>query len=483
MTDAQFAAWLADPTALRLVLIETSALVGAVETPFYFSTRGAFVTGPADTPASTVYQGGADVAVLYTESLSLPDSGAAGLQAGEVDIDNYGGARDDYLTYVWANRPFTAYVGDARWPKSDFRVVFSGVVADVVPNGRDKLTFALRDKLQRLNASLSERTVGDAYPGTTVNADTLVPITLGECHNVTPLLVDPANLTYEWHIGVAARLIEVRDNAVPVAAAADLANGRFSLASPSAGQVTCSVQGDATGSYASTAATLAQRLATAYGKLADRFGLADLDTASLASFDASHPQPLGLYVDGRANLLDCIIQLAASVGAQPVITGTGLLRLVALDAPVAGGRLLDASVMAERSLTPAHRYAPVGAVKLAYCRNWTVQTGLVTDIPEEHKRLYEQEWLTVAVADDTVVANWRQSSEPAAQQETLLLTKSDASAEANRRLALWRVARTRFEFDGLPVLLDLQLGDAVTLKHPRFGLAGGKPGEIGRAHV
>ena len=59
-----------------------------------------------------------------------------------------------------------------------------------------------------------------------------------------------------------------------------------------------------------------------------RFSSGDLDATQLAAFVAACPQAVGLYLAERANVLAVCQELAASVGAQVVVTSTGLLRLI-----------------------------------------------------------------------------------------------------------------------------------------------------------
>src|SRR5690606_23461900 len=99
--------------------------------------------------------------------------------------------------------------------------------------------------------------------GTGQDADRLMPVTLGECHNIAPRLYANATHTYKWHGGVVERVIEVRDRGVPVSYTAS--GGEFSLDVDPDGEITASVQGDADGGYANTVSALVQRLATAYG--------------------------------------------------------------------------------------------------------------------------------------------------------------------------------------------------------------------------
>jgi len=114
---------------------------------------------------------------------------------------------------------------------------------------------------------------------------------------------------------------------------------------------------------------------------------------------------------------------------------------------------------------------------LGYARNWTMQDNLQTGIPQEHKDLYAQEWLTVTADDAAVASTYKLHIEPE-MQETLLLVKADAEAEAQRRLDLRKVPRTIFRFEGFPQMLMLELGQAVTLTHSRFGLTAGVNGIV-----
>lgn len=471
MTDQEFLAWLKSSAAVRTVLIEAVARIGGVETTVYMSTA-AYNTAPTDVPANTHYRPIASVGVLFTEELSLTGDGA--LSAGDIEIDNYNGERDAWLDYVWSNRPFRAYIGDVRWPRADFRPIFDGIVADIAQGGREKLLLKLRDKLQRLNAPLSEAKLG----GTTENADAPIPLTFGEVHNVTPLLINPATLQYQVHAGAVEGIFEVRDNGVPVSVAVSNAAGTFTLQNSSTGAVTVSLQGDKAGAYVNTVAALVRRLVTGYGKATERFTEADLDTDSLATFDVQHPAPVGLYAPDRLNVLAACQMLAGSVGAQLSMSRLGKLRLIQLALPAPGPVVeVRPQHMIERSLVPVGRTAVVGAVKIGFNKNWTVQGGLVTNIPEGHRDMFASEWLTATKADAAVQAAHRLNGEPK-QEDTMLLRRIDASAEAQRRLDLWKVPRMTYEFEGMPELMLLELGQAIRVYHPRYGMQQGVSGMV-----
>lgn len=471
MDDAQFLAWLKSTTAVRMVLIGVQVNVAGVEVTRYLSSRG-YVTGAADVPANQVYLPVVTGGLAFTEQVSL--TGEAGLSGGDIELDNVDGALDGWLADVWVNRRIRAWSGDPSWPRADFRLVFDGIVADVGSASRDSINILLRDKLQRLNTPITETKLG----GTTHNKDGILPVPFGECHNVSPMLTDPVSLEYGF-LGAIESIFEVRTNGKPLAVNLSNNAGRFNLtSSPFATTITASVQGDNGGGYAPRIAPLVQRIATAYGKAADRFTADDLDLANLATFDAAHPQPVGLYVVDRTNQAQAIQQLAASAGAQAVMSRTGQLRLVQIALPAVGVPVeIGPDQMMQFSLHPVSRLPVVAAVKIGFDQNYTVQTGLTTTIPPAHADLYATEWLTETVVDEAVRAQYRLNTDPV-QIDTCLKTRADAHAEAARRLALNNVPRAIYEFDGEPEMMMLKLGDAVTLRNSRFGLQAGAPGVV-----
>lgn len=471
MTDADFLAWAASPTALRCVLVEVGVNVGGVETVRYLSNRN-YVTTPTDAPANQVYLPVLSGAVTITEKLSI--DGAASMSFGDVEVDN-AGELDGWLGDVWTNRAITVFIGDPGWPRANFRPIFAGTVARLGSRSRKSLNIVLRDKLQRLNTPMTDTKLG----GATDNKDRLLPLCFGECHNVEPLLVDPAMLKYQVHAGAIERIIEVRDNGVPVAFTGSLSTGTFTLSAAPSGTITASVQGDkAGGTYRNTIGALIPYIVTTYGKVVDRFSAGDLDSAQITTFSAAHPQSVGIYVTARTNVLEACATIASSVGAQLVMSRSGLLRLLKIALPAASTpTVVGPDRMVMHSLAPVDRPDVRAAVKLGFARNWTPQTGLQTGIPEAHKKLFEQEWLTTSASDATVATLHRLELE-AEQEDTALLVESDAQTETNRRLSLWKVARTVWGYEGTPDLMLEALGGTQTMINSRFDMSAGVTGQI-----
>lgn len=465
MTEIEFTDWLKKGGRYTL-LVEVDTTV-----PRYLSTV-AYTTLPTDSPANRVYSPVVSGGVAFTETLPL--DGSATLSVGDIELNNDDGLLDSWLDDIWVNKPIRIYIGDVSWVRSDFRLIFTGIVDNINSRAANRLNISLRDKLQRLNTPVSETLLG----GTTPNKDRLIPLCFGEVHNVEPLLVDPATLKYKVHGSAIERLIEVRDNGAPVSVNESLIDGTFTLVAQQAGTITCSVQGDKPTTYSNRIADTITRLVTGYGKVSDRLTTADIDTAQFAAFNTAHPQPVGVYLNDRSNVIEVCQQLASSVGAQISMSREGLLRLLKITLPATGTPLVvTPSDYVAKSLEIKERVDVKAAIKVGYCKNYTTQTGLNTGLPASHKDLFMQEYLSVTVKNQSVADTYKLNTEPV-QTDTLLLTESDATAEANRLLTLWQQPRTVYKFVGYSHLLTVSLGQALTLVSPRFGLSEGKTGIV-----
>lgn len=467
ISDAGFAVWLESDEALPNVLVEAFALVNHVLTPFFWSTCG---YTPMGTDSPTFYEPAISTGIPFTEALSL--TGGASIAASDLEIDNTDGIREAWTGYVWTNQPIRAWVGDVRWSRADYRPIYAGVTGGLSRKSNRTLALHLRDMTERLNAPLTEHKLG----GTTPNQDAIIPLAFGECHNVTGLLTNPVTLERAFHDGPMEAIKEVRANALPVDVIAHTDTGRCELSVDNqSAAITASVQGDKFGGlYRNTIGALVQRIVTGYGKANDRYGAGDLDAASFAAFEATHPQPVGLFVGDRTNVLVACDMLASSVGAQLSPSREGKLRLIQIALPASGIPIdIRPQHIVLDSLRPVQHIDPIAAVKLGFCRNWTVQQGLTTAIPDEHRDLFETEWLTETAVDAARQAELKLEADPV-QRNTMLLRRVDARAEAQRELALWGPGRDVFEFEGLPPMLQLQLGQPATIYNDLYGMAGGK---------
>jgi hypothetical protein len=467
ITDEQYAAWFSDSTAQRVTLFEVGVNSGTTR---YLSNK-AYGGGSASTPYLALVVGGHKM----TESISL--IAEASLSIGDIELINMAGELDSWLDDNWVNEPVVVFVGDVRWARTDFRQIFVGRIADVDGSKtRDRINLRLRDKFQRLNAQVTDAQMG----ATAASPEALRPVLLGEAHNLTPKLKNSTTREYEFNDSASERLIEVRtDGKKRTTITENLSVGSFTFTDAvGPGAVTCSAQGvKPGGTYTNRIGPLIAYLVKSRGKVSEQFTDADLDLVSLAAFDAAHPQVVGLYLSERTNVIEACHQLASSVGAQFVPTRAGLAKLIQISFPVSATTEIHASDQLDRSISLVAQTAVVGAVKIGYCRNYTLQPNLPTSLPPEHKAWYDEEFFTATDTDPAVIAAYGLDSAPV-QQNTCLQDADEAQAEAERRLDIFKVKRKTYRFEGTPANMLLELGQAVKLFSNRYQLSAGKVGIV-----
>lgn len=463
-TKDQLITYLKSADQKRVVLVEIDGVIGVSGT-IYLSNRP-YTTGPADSPSNTTYTACISGGVTFSEKIDL--AGNPTLSTGDIEISNPEGLRDTWLSYVWANKTVRVLIGDASWVRSDFYQIFNGLVYDIDTKSRTSLNLILVDRLQKLNVAISQTLIGGVTSNT--NKDQLVPLCFGECFNVTPLLIDPATLTYQVHTGTIERFIDVRDNGLTVAFTNTLGEGKFSLSQSPYGTITASVQGSkVSGVYSSKITDIIQNILVNYGK-AGAVSVSDIDTASFSTVAAAINSDAGIYLTDRQNVLEVCYQLARSIGAYLVTTVDGkfkLVRITGTPSAASAYNTVTGTDMDEATINITQRFDVQGAAKVAYCKNWTVQnSGMAAGLKPEYAALFAKEWFYQSQTDTTALTNYNQTIEPP-QTDTLLITDSDATTEATRIKDLRKTPRYVFTATYLPHMLLTELGDPFKITHEK----------------
>lgn len=479
--------WLESNTALRAMFILAAPVISGVPTPLYISTTG-YITSSADLTFLPIVVGGIQV----TEALST--TGSTGLTYGDLEVHNTVGDYDTWLDddiYVWTNTPISIYYGDPSWASSNladfktkFQLVFNGVVSEVDSKSLTSLNIKIRDKLERLNTPISEVLVGNVSGWTEqTTQDTLVPVVFGEVFNISPILIDPALLKYKFNTTASERVIEIRDNGIPIynstltGAVIDLPNSTFTLNVPAAGAITASIQGSKySGAYVNTVSDVIALIASEYGNQSTKLTRA---TEVFSSHNLISSPPIGVFYNDRTNVLNACQQLASSVGAQVYMNRLGVLQIGQLSKYVAQSYTeVTPNDILLNSLSIGSRLDIQCAQKLGYCKNYHIlEDSLIQSLPVPHIPLLNDEWLVETAIDSATKIKYAMSAEPV-QKDTQLIRTSDVIIEATRLLDFYKIRRTIYRFTGTANLLSLVLGNYVKLTHPRFGLQAGKFGQI-----
>lgn len=469
-TKAQIMQWLETSNPVRVILIEISGVFdssGSLLPTFYLSNRP---YGSSTTNYTACVVGG----LSFTESLDF--SGQPNIGYGDIEIENVSGERDNWLQYVWANKPVKIYIGDATWPREDFFNIFTGLVKDIDTKSRTSISLILVNNLQAINEPVSNITIT-----TGANNDQLVPLTFGECFNVTPLLKDSPNLIYQVHPGPIERIIEVRDRGKPVEFEANTENGTFRISNMRPfGAVTCSVQGDKFGgTYKDKIGSIVKSLLMNYGK---KLTSTEVNETNLDSVDTNTNLNAGIYLTDRQNVLEVCQQIAFSGGYYLVPDISGVLKLVRLEAdPIPGVFDTVYSVtpndMEFRSLTISQKLEVESAVKIGYSKNWTIQSSdMAGSLKPETLAIMQKSYYYAVAKDLDVKTKYNQLEEPVAK-DTFLITQLDAETEAGRLLNIKKSPRFVYTANYFAKMLFCELGDYVNITYPtRFGLESGKTG-------
>ena len=480
---SDFKTWLKSPQHIRRILIEVdnvTDLTGGSATSYYFA-NGAYTSTSTDTPSNQNYLPIIAGGISFNENFSI--TGELSISYGDISLLNADGNIDSYLSKIWVRKPLRIYLGDPTWPKSDFKLIFKGLVADSVSSGRDSINLIILDQLTGLNTAISEATFTTAQTSiaNTGNTKQLIPLTFGECFNITPVLVDKALLEYQVHVGRINDIIEVRDNGLPVQFTKFLTTGKFRLNQAPYGQITCSVQGDAPGgNYTDKVGGIIANIIKNYG--ANKANFASADISNLVNFDLANPnRPVGIYINEKQNIVDICNQLASSVSAKLTTTvgplandsdvGNIKLNKLKYNSVATYSQPILPTDIEENSISISEKIPVKAATRLAYCKNWTIQeSGLAYGLPPEHVDFFAKEYLFSTDNTDIAIKTNYQLSSEIAEEQTLLITKTGANLEANERKSLWVGQRYIYTMTCYPYFFDIQLGDCVSITNRRFNL-------------
>lgn len=468
ISDAQYLAWLRASGKRRCVLVEAQAYSGGSVVTRYASNLG-YVSTAADTPASTAYPELVLSVPAITARMAEVFRGRSMVSFGDIELSNAGGSLDAWTLDAWDGRPCKIYLGDPSWPKSDFRLAWSGTLADVACTP-GKLVLKVRDRQALLDVpAQANRVTG----GT--NAGAKRPICYGRCYNITPVLRDAPSRVYEVHDGqISAVLAVYMDGATLTAGThytADLANGTITMLVAVTGRLTADVAGSKTGGvYTESTGDLLSRI------LQERAGFAsgDIDAASVTALNTDLAHSVGLYEssDG-ATVRSLLDRLITGAGAYYTIDRSGVLVAGQFKAPSGTPAVtLGNDDVKAAGVELLRRMVPSKSVRVGYKRNYTVMQSSISGSVTEDQR----DWLNAEFALSSVVTNSVSQYLLATDGElepTCLAYVAGATAEATRRAALWGSLRRTFRVQAFLAAGQVRIGSVIALDVSRFGLSGG----------
>lgn len=525
---------------------------GSIERATLSTVRHRFASKPIltdelDSPALTPIE--ARVQPIRVERfLEQGPSGAYGATAvsasGDVTLSNEDGALDQLLgstDVALEGRPIRVSVaampGDGGTPKlRDFSQVFSGVI-DTLSWNRQQIVVRITDDRLKFAQPLQQEiyTGIGGIDGPATLAGVTRPLAFGQANNVSPILIDPLNLIYQFHDGEARAVDRVRDSGVELERYRDAENyedllstpvvdpgseeaqaggftvghfigapkiGCFRLGGIAAGRVTADVRGygSADGAFrffeggrtftggrgfsvsdAIVHARTAPQVAITILRMA---GITNVNVSQFAQLDADIPRAVGLYLEAGQNrqVGDILAQLLASHGSFLWKAGDGVYQLRRLVPPgVAAVRIGEDQIVAgslERLPLPWKQ--PWPRWKVRHDRNWSpMQDNELAGAVDIERRVFlKREASEVEVPDDTTAIVYQ--GRGAGVLDTALVHAEAARSQGATMRSFYSRGRAMYRLRVKGMGFRGDLGDTVRVQHPRLGLASGWHGVIVR---
>lgn len=488
---------------VRVFLATSASLVASSDYVIRIASQE-FITGAGDSPAHTPFSGTLSRTFRFNRSL-INGSRLGGLVQGNglFTISN-ADARYDNLTrfYGLDGRRVVQRIGaisrGVAGPYAQFATIFDGTSAGVRVQ-TSALTVNLRDNSYKLQVPFQPNVyagTGDLEGGSDLAGKTK-PRALGYVQNVTAALVMVSQRIYQVNDGPVRAISAVYDRGVALTSFGDfntlasllaasvpggayatcLALGVLRLETEPSGTVTADVEGDVTGgTFAASAGQIVLRAVLTAG-------LKDAKDIYAPAFDqvaAIQAADLGYFAEagGVDTVADVVDRIMSSVGGWAVFRRNGKFEIGILTPPIGTPAWrFDQSNVFEGSLDRDNLPSDLDPVpwryRVGWGRNWTVQSDLDGNVTAAH-RSFAAEQIRYAEVTSAAVKLDHPLAKEFEAPESFFRLEVDATAEAVRLSALYRLSPSLYSFDGGMVPFALNLGELIKITFPRFDLSRGR---------
>lgn len=460
---------------------ESTGTYGAVKT--YASTTG-YTTKPSDSLPNTHFESRIEVPLHFERSIvaAAGFGGQASVGFGTLEVSNTDGFYDDIVNDgATDGRRILIKIGSDDLRYDQFGVIFDGTSA-----GIESTESTMRVLLRDLNYLLDRPIQNTVYGGTgglDGNADIKgnpKPLCFGRCLNITPVLVNPTGLVYQVHNGPIQAISAVYDRGALLTAGSgyttDLTAGTITLTTAPAGTITADVQGaKSSGVYLSSTASIIDYILKTHTIVTpDR-----IDAASISKCASDSSAEVGIYITEKVTAAEVIGALMNGIGGWWGFNRNGKVQIAVFKAPTGTPRIEiieDDILDIERVTLPSGIYPPPWRYRVGYQRNWTVQGTDLAGSVSSTRRAFLAEGYRVGQAQDEVITLKHPMSREPDIIPAYYANQSDADAEAERLLNLYgRAARGMYRVRVKTYPFQLDVGDVVALRYPRWNLRNGLP--------
>ncbi|RTR01935.1 hypothetical protein [Halomonas nitroreducens] len=431
MTDADYAAWLADHAAPRVVLCEMEHGAGTE-----FLASHPYISRPTDAVPNRVYDD------LLAEAIDIETRADARLSFGEVRLVN-DGALDAWLGYAWTGHAIRLYLGGPGWSRDDFRLHARGINQGISGARRGELVFSMVDQSARLDEPLDT--------GTLPLGGGPVPLALGSVYNAPAYRVSTTALTYRASY-LAATALTPKELGNTVPHTDDLAGGAFTLDNAPGGALTVDIQ-----QADDTPAEVVAWVAAQYGLTVAENGLSGYT--------------VGLYYAGPVSGRQILDDLCRGQGGYWYLDALGQLVVRQHQVPTVAELTLAPDDVLFGSLELVETQQPWASLTLRWGRNaaplrevaGTIEANDASEA-ERLKREWRESVATQALPDYPLAEEVTRASP--------LSVAADAATERDRLLALRAVRRDVWRLEAF--LPEADVGQAIAVE------VGALSGRLGR---
>lgn len=476
----------------------------------YASTEW-YISRAADTPSGTLFPAVLERLPSFERTI-ISATGFDGLTTaygnfGLIDIGDY----DQYLRgFAFDGRSVVFKVGDPNAAYSTFLTVANLIATGAPSIDGQFMIIGARDKAYLFDVQTQPNAyqgIGDLEGGTEL-AGKRKPLALGRAKNVSPVVIIAAELVLQVNDGAVSAISAVYDKGYPLTFFADYATpalmraatlddgsyatcvayGLLRCASQFS-QITCDVNGDATRTgYVETTGTIIRRVIALTSKISDP---ADIDVVAFSNLELAQPAPIGYFLgpDSTETIAQTLSKLSKGIGGFCGFSRLGKLQASVFTAPSGApvmtfggdGSHLDAPEIIEvRTETlPAALDPPPFRQRIAYERNWTQITApydgvFVVDPPRAAWLATPYRVATTLDAEGAKIKGNHALAQDPDIVDSYFALAADASAEAERRLALFtsELRLYHIKLKVHPFTLDIAQTIRVTLN--RYGLDAGR---------
>ncbi|WP_409264525.1 hypothetical protein [Pseudomonas sp. KCJK9000] len=222
-----------------------------------------------------------------------------------------------------------------------------------------------------------------------------------------------------------------------------------------------------------TTSDILNHLARRHGNLADT----EIDSAAMAACRSDNGAAVGIYINEQASLRDIMEALAKGIGGWYGFSRAGKLQAAVFKAPAGVSELEFTPIEIldiERLALPDSINPPNWRRRVMYARNWTPQTSDLAGVVTAERRAVLATDAKLAVAQDASILNRHLLATDSAPIVAFFNDETAAQTEADRQLGLYGTARAMYRVTLKTQPFQLDLGDVITLRFPRWGLDNGR---------